>query len=331
MRYVYEGTSSAPPVIDTAGNLVTGIDVTERFTFDDGQRDTFYDVSRIVLRPGFDAPVGQLVVAFDYFEHSQGDFCTVDSYLHEAGVTLDEIPSFNSAVHGIVSLKNVFDFRPKVDSTSTITGFQDQSSREIIIRNFIGSGGVASVIPAPDKGLEYTFKFITTEFLNRIDGIYLNKKGEFVLKEGNSSQNPTKPELIDDAIPLYYYIPAFTTSSRDVRITPVDNRRYTMRDIGKLEKRIERLEYYTTLSILEQQGFPNMQIKDSIGLDRFKTGFVVDNFETHRIGQISSDDYKCSIDTQQSVMRAPNKEDSFLLKEINKTDDQRFVDGYKKR
>ena len=159
MRYVYEGTSSAPPVIDTAGNLVTGIDVTERFTFDNGQRDTFYDVSRIVLRPGFDAPVGQLVVAFDYFEHSQGDFCTVDSYLHEAGVTLDEIPSFNSAVHGIVSLKNVFDFRPKVDSTSTITGFQDQSSREIIIRNFIGSGGVASVIPAPDKGLEYTFKF----------------------------------------------------------------------------------------------------------------------------------------------------------------------------
>ena len=155
LRYVYEGTSSAPPVIDTAGNLVTGIDVTERFTFDNGQRDTFYDVSRIVLRPGFDAPVGQLVVAFDYFEHSQGDFCTVDSYLHEAGVTLDEIPSFNSAVHGIVSLKNVFDFRPKVDSTSTITGFQDQSSREIIIRNFIGSGGVASVIPAPDKGLEY--------------------------------------------------------------------------------------------------------------------------------------------------------------------------------
>ena len=328
LRYVYEGTSSAPPVIDTAGNLVTGIDVTERFTFDNGQRDTFYDVSRIVLRPGFDAPVGQLVVAFDYFEHSQGDFCTVDSYLHEAGVTLDEIPSFNSAVHGIVSLKNVFDFRPKVDSTSTITGFQDQSSREIIIRNFIGSGGVASVIPAPDKGLEYTFKFTQTEFLNRIDGIYLNKKGEFVLKEGNSSQNPTKPELIDDAIPLYYYyIPAFTTSSRDVRITPVDNRRYTMRDIGKLEKRIERLEYYTTLSILEQQAL-NMQIKDSIGLDRFKTGFVVDNFETHRIGQISSEDYKCSIDTQQSVMRAPNKEDSFLLKEINKTNDQRFVDGY---
>jgi len=328
LKYIYEGTSAAAPVIDSAGNLVTGIDVTERYTFDSGQRDTFYDVSRIVLKPGFEAPVGQLVVAFDYFEHSQGDFCTVDSYLHEAGVTLDEIPTFNSAVYGIVSLKNVFDFRPKVDSTSTITGFQDQSSREIIIRNFIGNGGVASVIPAPDDNIEFTFKFTQTEFLNRIDGIYLNKKGEFVLKEGNSSQNPTKPELIDDAIPLYYYyIPAFTTSSKDVRITPVDNRRYTMKDIGKLEKRIERLEYYTTLSILEQQAL-NMQIKDTIGLDRFKTGFVVDNFESHKIGEVSSEDYRCSIDTQQSVMRAPNKEDSLRLKEINTTNDQRFVDGY---
>ena len=328
LRYVYEGTSSAPPTIDSAGNLVSGIDVTERFTFDDGQRDTFYDVSKIILKPGFEAPVGQLVVAFDYFEHSQGDFCTVDSYLHEAGVTLEEIPTFNSAVYGIVSLKNVFDFRPKVDTSSTVTGFQDLSSRETITRSFIGEGGVASVVPAPDKGLEYTFKFTQTEFLNRIDGLFLNKKGEFVLKEGNSSQNPTKPELIDDAIPLYYfYIPAFTTNSKDVRILPVDNRRYTMKDIGKLEKRIERLEYYTTLSILEQQAL-NMQIRDSIGFDRFKTGFVVDNFETHGVGEVSSADYRCSIDTQQSVLRAPNKEDSFKLEEVNTTEDQRFVDGY---
>jgi hypothetical protein len=330
LKYVYEGTSSSPPTIDSAGNLVSGVDVTERFTFDDGQRDTFYDVSRIVLKPGFEAPVGQLVVAFDYFEHSQGDFCTVDSYLHEAGVTLEEIPTFNSSVYGIVSLKNVFDFRPKVDSASFVTGFQDQSSREAIIRNFIGEGGVASVVPAPDKNLEYTFKFTQTEFLNRIDGVFLTKKGSFVLKEGNSSQNPTKPELIDDAIPLYYlYIPAFTTSSKDVRILPVDNRRYTMKDIGKLEKRIERLEYYTTLSILEQQAL-NMQIRDSIGFDRFKTGFVVDNFETHGVGEISSADYRCAVDTQQSVLRAPNKEDSLRLLEVNTTTDQRFVNGYVK-
>ncbi len=331
LRYIYEGTSTQPPSVDTAGNLTgNGIDVTERFTFDNGQRETFYDTSRIVLKPGYEAPTGQLVVAFDYFEHSQGDFCTVDSYSHEAGVTLEEIPTFNSSVYGIVSLKNVLDFRPKVDSTSFVTGYSNTSSRQGGSTSFTGEGGVLSVTPAPDANLEFTFSFSQTEFLNRIDGIFLNKKGQFVLKEGNSSQNPTRPENIDDAVALYYiYIPAFTTSSKDLRITPVDNRRYTMKDIGKLEKRIERLEYYTTLSILEQQAL-GMQIRDEIGFDRFKTGFIVDNFETHLVGDISSPDYKCAIDTQQSVLRSQTNEDSYSLNEVNTRDDQRVISGYQR-
>ena len=51
-----------------------------------------------------------------------------------------------------------------------------------------------------------------------------------------------------------------------------------MRDIGKIEKRIEKLEYYTVLSLLEQDTF-NTQIKDEFGNDRFKNGILVDNFE----------------------------------------------------
>ena len=160
--------------------------------------------------------------------------------------------------------------------------------------------------------------------------MFLNKKGQFIIKQGNSSLNPSKPDVISDAIALYYmYIPAFTQTGKDVRITPVDNRRYTMRDIGKLEKRIERLEYYTTLSILEQQAL-NMQITDASGVNRFKSGFIVDNFETHRIGSLKAIDYKCAIDTQQSVLRPQAKEDSIDLVEINTRDDQRSVAGYQK-
>lgn len=331
LKYVYEGSTTNPPGVDTNGNLISGTDVTNRFTFDDGQRDTHYDVSRIILKPGFEAPVGQLVIGFDYFEHSQGDFCTVDSYLHEAGVGQEEIPSFNSSVYGIVSLKNVVDFRPKADSNTIVSGFQDKTllSQNDYIK-FAGSGGVISGSPASDSNLEYTFSFSETQYLDRIDGIFLDKNGNFIVKEGNSSLNPSKPEIIDDAIPLYYlYIPAFTTTSKDVRIIPVDNKRYTMRDIGKLEKRVERLEYYTLLSVLEQQAL-NMQIKDEIGLDRFKSGFVVDNFETHRIGNLPSIDYKCSIDTQQSVLRPQVKEDSFSLKEVYTREDERQNAGYQK-
>ena len=330
LRYVYEGTSSQPPSADTAGNLVSGTNVTNRYTFDNGQRDTLYDVSRIVLKPGFEAAEGQLLIAFDYFEHSQGDFVTIDSYIHEAGVPEDEIPSFNSSVHGNLELKNVIDFRPKVDSNAIIPGFLDKSSLEVTEGSFSGPGAVLASTPAPDTTIEYTFSFSQVQYLDRIDGIFLDKKGQFIIKEGNSSLNPSKPDPIDDAVPLFYaYIPAFTKTSKDVRITPVDNKRYTMRDIGKLEKRIERLEYYTTLSILEQQAL-NMQVKDEIGLDRFKSGFFVDNFEAHKVGNLQSLDYKCAVDSQQSVLRPQSKEDSVTLTEVNVREDQRSVSGYQK-
>ena len=237
----------------------------------------------------------------------------------------------NSPALGKVSLKDVLDFRPKVDNDAIVSGFQNNSLLgSANTRSFTGTGGIITSTPAPDSNLEYTFSFTQTQYLDRIDGIFLNKKGQFIIKEGNSSLNPTKPDPISDAIPLYYaYIPAFTESSKDVRITSVDNRRYTMRDIGKLEKRIERLEYYTLLSVLEQQAL-NMQIVDSSGANRYKSGFIVDNFETHKIGSLQSSDYKCSIDTQQSVMRPQSKEDSFGLVEVNTREDQRSVSGYQK-
>jgi hypothetical protein len=327
---VFEGSISNPPVLDDQNNVIEGFDITEKFTFDDGQRDTFYDVSRLVLKPGYEAPIGQVVIVFNYFEHSQGDFSTIDSYTL-TGTPVDDIPYFNSPSLGRVSLRDVIDFRPKVDVNTIISGFQNKTileSNNTI--SFNGSGGIPSSTPAYDSNIDYTISFNSKQYLDRIDGVFLNNKGEFVVKEGNASLNPSKPESADDAIPLYYlFIPAYTNSIKDVRVTPVDNRRYTMRDIGKLEKRIERLEYYTTLSILEQQTF-NMQIKDDIGLDRFKSGIIVDSFENHAIGNLNSLDYKCAIDTQQSVLRPPSIENSYALKEINASRQERSIDGYQR-
>jgi len=102
-----------------------------------------------------------------------------------------------------------------------------------------------------------------------------------------------------------------------------------MRDIGKLEKRIERLERYTLLSVLEQQAL-NMQVRDEIGIERFKCGFIVDGFENHSVGNLPSIDYACAIDPQQSVLRPRSVEDSLRLKEVNTRNEQRFLDGYQK-
>jgi hypothetical protein len=44
----------------------------------------------------------------------------------------------------------------------------------------------------------------------------------------------------------------YNTTNKQVIIESLDNRRYTMRDIGKLESRIGQLEEFTKLSMLER-------------------------------------------------------------------------------
>jgi hypothetical protein len=329
INYIYEGTTTSTPTVNDNGELIDGKDLSDQFTFDDGQRDSFYDVSRIVLKPGYDTPKGILLVSFDYFEHAQGDFCTVDSYLHDSGVKINEIPEFNSSVYGKISLRDVIDFRPKVDSTSTFAGFQNSSLiSQPNYSSFNQSGGAFSATPAPDDVLSYTIEFSSSQYLDRIDAVSLSKDGNFSIVKGNSSLNPVKPEDQKDSLALYYlYIPSYTSNVNDVKVISVDNKRYTMKDIGKLEKRLERLENYTQLSILEQQAL-NMQIKDELSLERFKTGFAVDGFDSHLLGNLVSDDHLCSIDTQQSVLRPQSVVSNVDLQELNTIDDERINNNY---
>ena len=51
-----------------------------------------------------------------------------------------------------------------------------------------------------------------------------------------------------------------------------------MRDIGDLEDRIETLEITTSLSLLELDT-KTFQVRDIDNLDRFKSGFFVDDFK----------------------------------------------------
>ena len=78
-------------------------------------------------------------------------------------------------------------------------------------------------------------------------------------------------ELATIILPPYLYNPD------NVGIELVDNRRYTMRDIGKLEDRIENLERTTSLSLLEVST-ESLRVEDAEGNNRFKSGFFVDDF-----------------------------------------------------
>ena len=75
----------------------------------------------------------------------------------------------------------------------------------------------------------------------------------------------------------------------------IRDRRYTMRDIGKLETRLGQVEYYTSLNMLETDTF-NTEILDANGNNRLKNGFIVDDFTDHSKSAVSNPDYNASLD-----------------------------------
>lgn len=328
LKAVYMSSNTAP-----ASN--TDVEITDRFTFDGGQRDTHYDLARIIRKPGEIAPTNQLLVVYDYFDHIGGvgtgnagsGYFTVDSYTE---IDYADIPDYDSSVFGKISLRDVVDFRPRVSNytgvnTGTVLpGYSD--ARTIDALKFNGTGASSAPLPIAGTAFESSYEF----YLNRIDSLYITKSGKFAVAKGTPSLNPQTPEELSDGILLYHLnIPAYTYKLSDITTKSFDNRRYTMRDIGKLEKRIDKLEYYTVLSLLEQDTF-NTQVRDEFGNDRFKNGILVDNFEGHGVGNTSSQDYKCSIDTQTGVLRPSFASSQTKLEETNITDAQRTASGYVK-
>ena len=248
-------------------------------------------------------------------------------------MTYDEIPTFTSLVHGRQSLSDVIDFRPLVGTSANIPGYLNASVMDANsnVSEVFTTGGVTAALPADTESSNnpYTFACRYDYFVDRIDTIYLKKDGQFIVKKGAGSNDPQSAESIDEAIKVFkIYVPAFTDSIKKVKVFPVENKRFTMRDISKLEKKIERLERYTMLSVLEQTAM-NTQIKDAVtGVDLFKSGFAVDNFENYALSNINSVDYKCSLDMTRGTLRPESKETAISLVEKDSSVTSRLLSNY---
>ena len=77
-----------------------------------------------------------------------------------------------------------------------------------------------------------------------------------------------------------------------------------MRDIGNLEQRLNNLEYYTALTLLDLD-IKGTDFIDANGLSRFKSGFITDPFTGHEVGDVTNPDYEISIDDTNRELR-PN-------------------------
>ena len=87
-------------------------DITNSYTLDKGQRDQFYDYSRIIRNKNTPEPKGPLLIVFDYYSvvsNDTGDVFTVFSYDEERYA--DDIPLIGDRE---VRATDTFDFRPRV-------------------------------------------------------------------------------------------------------------------------------------------------------------------------------------------------------------------------
>ena len=277
------------------------LDVTSNFKLDDGQRDEFSDYSRIVRKDGSNIPSRRLRVIFDKFTvpaNDTGDVFTVASYPSE---NFKDVPILKNGLRSTDTL----DFRPRVADFSGSTSPFAYSSRV-----FSSSGSNSTIIVAPNEASTLDFKF----FLPRIDKVIIDSSdnsvnaytdGYIQVIKGISSQNPIVPSDIETAMTIgTIEVPAYLYNVKDVKINLVDNRRYTMRDIGKIEDRIENLEELTSLSLLELDT-KALQIQDADGLSRFKSGFFVDDFKNTNLLDRLNPDCKCDVIESSQTLVTP--------------------------
>lgn len=265
------------------------IDQTRSFTLDKGQREQFYDYSRLVRNRDKSAPTRQLLVIFDRFAvpaNDSGDFYTANSY--------DE-KSFGNGMpilrNGAIRASDTLDFRPRVAPfTSTTTSPFDYRSREF---GTVGSTIVLTTTPGESMSLGYDY------YLGRRDRVVLDKEGNYKVLQGAPNKEPALPSEAEGAMELARITyPPYLYDVNDAQIQLIDNKRYTMKEIGKLEDRIENLEELTSLTLLERET-ESLQVLDGQGNDRFKTGFFADDFSTSDFVDFENQD--CQIDVNTDV------------------------------
>ena len=289
-------------------------DITNKFDLDKGQRSQYYDYSRIVRKNNSYIPSHKLRVIFDYYRvpsDDDGDIYTVNSYDSERFGA--DIPHISNTVRA----SDTLDFRPRVAKfTSSVS-----SPFAFASRDFSTAGINPSLVVSPAESSLIGYDF----YLPRIDKVVLNKEGNFSVIKGVSSVSPKPPVDTDDVMNIATIeYPAYLYNPDDANITLVDNRRYTMRDIGDIEDRVSNLETLTTLSLLEVDT-KTLQVRDADGFDRFKSGFFVDDFrDENRCDRSLS---KCDFDIENGFLQSSSDVQSIKLETALASDGVNLLDS----
>lgn len=322
-----------------------GTDVTDQFELVTNQKDTHYENSQIKLKDTATITIGgsdKLTVKFDYFEHDRTDgigYFSIDSYpvddttssTSANTIQTAEVPLFTSPSTKLkYDLRDSVDFRPRYKNQTqgaTAVG-------SIVTINTANTdadhSSFGNYLPVVDTNFQADLQY----YLPRIDKLVLSKDGQVYVTKGISSLDPQAPRDQGDAITLAQInIPpypslapgqSFNRPDYQTRINLRRYKRFTMKDIGALEERLTRLEYYSALNLLEQSA-KDIQELNSTGFNRFKNGFFADPFVGHQLGDTDDVDYKIAIDAPHGEAR-PKFSTNLVEMSLNKSSSTNVID-----
>jgi hypothetical protein len=285
----------------TSGSPAVTTDVTQYFELDDGQRETNYTNGRIFVKDSETdnalftvSGVRTITVSFSYFDHqglASAPFIGKHSYVHSnnPNFSYDKIPLYTNPRTGkTVSLANCLDFRRTFANSTT---------------QMIKPYGLYEFGSAENTAVSYS------HYLPRIDKLCVKADPEdgsplFFLVSGTPDLSPVAPpDPAEGLVIAVLTVPAYTHDASDVVITPVDSRRYTMADIGKIEKRVDEVEVFAKLSLSESEIEARSLRTAVAATEPLKTSILSDEFYGHSVADVSGNQHLCSIDFERGELR----------------------------
>ena len=234
----------------------------------------YVDFSALIRRPNTEAPTRRITVIYNNYvidNSDPGDFVTVNSY--DSKLYKNSLPS----VGGLYA-SDVIDLRPRV--TSAVAG---RSPAEFLARQFVPGTSSTTHVIARDKNFNISYDY----YVGRVDKLFLSKEGIFSMVKGVPAETPKLPNTIDNSLEVATItMNPYVYDTATVKLDLAKHKRFRMKDIATIEDRVKNVEYYTSLSLLEVET-SNMSLRDpQTNLDRFKSGFFVDNFKSVSSGDV---------------------------------------------
>ena len=311
---------------------------TSYFKLQPRQYDDYYGLSGIALQKSLTISTNdKLIAKVKVFKKdaSVGHFFVVDSYpVDDVSATLaadkirtENIPAYTADNGTKYYLRDVIDVRPYATNTASYATTASAatsnptSTEAFVVGKFI----------APNAIIETDFSY----YLGRNDVVIIDKNGEFAVLQGTPSDHPAYPQEPTKGMTLarmnitpFPSLPspkanAVKKPNYGIAITSNQTKRWTMQEIGGLEKRLGNLEYYTSLSLLETSA-RDFTVTDSTGANRFKNGIFVDNFDDLTLADVNGGEFAAAIDPSNLDIHPRFRQHSLGLKVASTTNTTNF-------